>query len=671
MAQYPIKMLRDEQGNPFVPLVSPEAVKDVLNRDWESMIKDKMDQLDPMPAPSEDLLNKIVQYKGTTTENYTQGCFYKCVSNGAAVPTYSWELVNVQDLSNYLAKDNSSIYNPINDYNPATKKYVDDVVSNIDTLKREIVQTLPVTNIKEDTIYMVPKATAGTNNSYDEYMYINNAWEKIGDTEVDLSNYLSKTNTTAYTPSGSYNPATKKYVDDSVSGIDLSNYLAKNNTTSYTPSGSYNPATKKYIDDLAGTLIGYVDTTSVPSMSYTTELGDMVWNSSAHTMSLVPTSAGWAEGRGILTFNQEVYGLRLSFTLGTATYASLFIKDNNDENTVYLDGSYSSSDGDVELFIPHLDSGAELLFQIGGTGQANQTLGYYTIEGMRTLQNLSTIKEYVDIAKRDAEEEVKQECPTQITYIDNNFNEWSYSTTSKLAYVKTGTIVQLFGEFKKIAGSSAAAFTSVPKGWAPGRTVTYYPFDYDFSTGSTTYLNPVSVSTDGSIWITNDGYGNSRLDGFTYVISPYSGNSGGGVACYTEDTIIYGKKDKKISDLKVGDEIYSYDHNNDEKVLTPITNIATHKNIEKLIKIVAGGEEFRCTPEHRIFTTEKPYCEAREIKAGFHIFNADQKLIEVESVEMIKDSVTGYDIDTQYHNYFITKNKLLTKTEPVTEILEK
>lgn len=33
MAQYPIKMLRDEQGNPFVPLVSPEAVRDVLNRD--------------------------------------------------------------------------------------------------------------------------------------------------------------------------------------------------------------------------------------------------------------------------------------------------------------------------------------------------------------------------------------------------------------------------------------------------------------------------------------------------------------------------------------------------------------------------------------------------------------------------------------------------------------
>ena len=33
----------------------------------------------------------------------------------------------------------------------------------------------------------------------------------------DMSNYLSKTNTTSYTPTSDYNPATKKYVDDAIS----------------------------------------------------------------------------------------------------------------------------------------------------------------------------------------------------------------------------------------------------------------------------------------------------------------------------------------------------------------------------------------------------------------------------------------------------------------------
>ena len=39
-------------------------------------------------------------------------------------------------------------------------------------------------------------------------------WIKIWETSADLSNYLAKDNTTSYTPSWDYNPATKKYVDD-------------------------------------------------------------------------------------------------------------------------------------------------------------------------------------------------------------------------------------------------------------------------------------------------------------------------------------------------------------------------------------------------------------------------------------------------------------------------
>ena len=38
----------------------------------------------------------------------------------------------------------------------------------------------------------------------------------------------------------------------SATGGDLSNYLAKDNTTSYTPSGDYNPATKIYVDSNKG-----------------------------------------------------------------------------------------------------------------------------------------------------------------------------------------------------------------------------------------------------------------------------------------------------------------------------------------------------------------------------------------------------------------------------------
>lgn len=53
-------------------------------------------QVDFMPEASSTYLDKIYQYVGTTTENYTNGYFYKCVSDGAVSPTYSWSRIDVQ-----------------------------------------------------------------------------------------------------------------------------------------------------------------------------------------------------------------------------------------------------------------------------------------------------------------------------------------------------------------------------------------------------------------------------------------------------------------------------------------------------------------------------------------------------------------------------------------------
>lgn len=94
------------------------------------------------------------------------------------------------------------------------KAYVDGLVSTISTLSFQVVTELPTTDIQTNIIYLVPSTTSSEQNIYDEYIYINNAWEKIGSTAIDTSNYLAKDNTLAYAPTGDYNPATKKYVDD-------------------------------------------------------------------------------------------------------------------------------------------------------------------------------------------------------------------------------------------------------------------------------------------------------------------------------------------------------------------------------------------------------------------------------------------------------------------------
>lgn len=59
-------------------------------------------------------------------------------------------------------------------------------------LHREIVASLPTTDIDTATIYMILNGTSATENVYDEYMYINNAWELIGASATDLTNYYTK-----------------------------------------------------------------------------------------------------------------------------------------------------------------------------------------------------------------------------------------------------------------------------------------------------------------------------------------------------------------------------------------------------------------------------------------------------------------------------------------------
>jgi len=75
----------------------------------------------------------------------------------------------------------------------ATKGYVDRTVANAGHLKREIVSVLPnASEANEHTIYMVLDSEAPLGDQYKEYMLIGGAITQIGDTSVDLTNYIQK-----------------------------------------------------------------------------------------------------------------------------------------------------------------------------------------------------------------------------------------------------------------------------------------------------------------------------------------------------------------------------------------------------------------------------------------------------------------------------------------------
>ena len=159
----------------------------------------------------------------------------------------------------YLPTTNTKEYAPTNDYNPATKKYVDDnilleqlpILRVDETNKRIYVNCNNMGTYKK---YFVPNKYA---NAYGfSFIYTN---EDKSETEIALIGgamtrddfILCARNTNTLfililggTDKYTYTKSTKTLEKG------LYGYLKIGNTQEYTPTNDYNPATKKYVDDI-------------------------------------------------------------------------------------------------------------------------------------------------------------------------------------------------------------------------------------------------------------------------------------------------------------------------------------------------------------------------------------------------------------------------------------
>ena len=112
---------------------------------------------------------------------------------------------NGEDIGQYDGSEPKTI-----NIQAATEEYVKQLIGTVQTASFEVVDTLPESDIKSNVIYLVPANVSGLNNIYDEYIYVNDRWELIGNTSIDLSQY-----------------ATKEYVDNK--DIDNVKYTSDNN----------------------------------------------------------------------------------------------------------------------------------------------------------------------------------------------------------------------------------------------------------------------------------------------------------------------------------------------------------------------------------------------------------------------------------------------------------
>ncbi len=138
-----------------------------------SAVKNYVQIVENLPEAGQE--QGVIYIQGTTGS----------IWNGASFQTIFTDL---QPLTNRVEALETSIANVYTKTEADNK--IAEAVGKISTLKRVVVDSLEsVETPDENTIYMVAKAVGSGNQNYDEYMYINSKFEKIGDTEVDLTDY--------------------------------------------------------------------------------------------------------------------------------------------------------------------------------------------------------------------------------------------------------------------------------------------------------------------------------------------------------------------------------------------------------------------------------------------------------------------------------------------------
>ena len=122
------------------------------------------------------------------------------ISDLATIRTWAWKWAtavqpndNVSSLTNdagYITKAVNDLTNYYTKSETYTKSEVADYVANFAWFK--VVSTLPTTDIKTTIIYLLWPIWSWA-DKYEEWIYSNNAWVKIWETTVDLTNYFNKT----------------------------------------------------------------------------------------------------------------------------------------------------------------------------------------------------------------------------------------------------------------------------------------------------------------------------------------------------------------------------------------------------------------------------------------------------------------------------------------------
>ena len=117
-----------------------------------------------------------------------------------------------------------------NDFTTTYKTALDNLnttianaVSNLEMI--EVVTSLPTSNIKTNKLYLKANSVNGSENKYDFYVRVNNAWEKVDSLDFSISDYIKKDSNTNLLLSNGTTKAQSSFIANSTGSV-TSNHIA-------------------------------------------------------------------------------------------------------------------------------------------------------------------------------------------------------------------------------------------------------------------------------------------------------------------------------------------------------------------------------------------------------------------------------------------------------------
>lgn len=449
----------------------------------------------------------------------------------------------------------------------------------------------------------------------------------VSENTTRLGGYLPTNNTkiTNWTPTYDYHPATKKYVDDSIDPINKLIYNAEPVQGTESHTGTYyfawDNTNKRYVsNNHAQSSTTATSTLTVPSDG--ADMYNISWTVSSEfnfdKFSLV------VNGSTVVTSSDSLQKGEYSVNPGT-TVTINYSKDGSGDN---------------------LDDQATV--QIIPVNKASKASIGYVMDSVSTLNTkISNIKQ--------AE-----------TFDGTVFGGWHMYSDGENLTKDAGFTSADWDNI--VVGNILSYPSSTDSSSSVNTSIIYVSTGYAYkSAGGRYYYRTFKTGSGSSYEISGDLLGTGNIfKGLT--IDEGSSGGGGGMACFTANTKVATENGyKSISEIKVGDLVYSYNYKTKEVELKEVDKLVTH-DTDEIYNIKVNDEVIETTWSHPFYVVNEKVArgriQARCLVVGDILLGKDGKLFKVDKVEPINRSEKVYEIRVKDNNcYFVGDTSILVYNE--------